>query len=1006
MDSIARSAREEPWPQPSRHNTQSQTMSSSTSSLVRPSVAQQPTFSKSSFKVGHGKHGKGGKRRKSVRSRESSISDVRSLSEASSTASRDTHGRRRRHKHKRRSSRRSSEEEEDDEDDEEEDLAELNNDAVDEEEEEEEEDRELTLKDRQDKINRSHPFGLPIWKPALYKKSRSVVRDADVALHSSPSSSPDMYLYPGNIFWMLVFGWWMCAVILIVSFVLYLIPPNGYKYARVVRELAIYLLWPFGRYVEKRDKVRADGELSRESTNGRGYGSIEEASLEDLPAVQSGSHRSIWQTIKELGIGGIAYYLLFYTVIAPVQLLVSALCWLCVVSIPMAKLNYVLVSHLRRHPLSLHFKSNSSLMPSYSSSSERVSILLCTYQAIGFQYYKYTYDGVNIMFINTLPVVFFVIISQWYLKDWKAISFLTSPGVAFVLGLVSVMPLSYFIGMAVSSISAQSSMGIGAVINATFGSIIEIILYTVALKEGKGRLVEGSLIGSFLAGVLLMPGSSMISGGWRRKEQKFNAKSAGVTSTMLIMAIIGCLTPTMYWNIYGSFELICTGCPTPSDEPREPNGKPWACNNCYYGQPNMLSDIVYQNHVKPLMTLCAILLPLGYLTGLWFSLHTHVKQIWQAPHPHHDQAAAVSAYNKFISNHMLANMLATNQDATSDTRAQGIPTPPNPSQISVMTPGGTMHIGSPILHGPFAHFSPHQPSPLTDPNQASSPQEPLSGSPSQSAHGDSRPPNAMPAYAGFGVIQGSPSYLTSPFTESANQQAQQSSANDNSPKPTGDDADKPSIYQHGRHASESQPLLTAPLIPVMHFPHPETDAGHTEEEAGGHDSPNWTKSKSAVVLLACTVLYSLISEILIDTVDSVMDNVALDEKFLGLTLFALVPNITEFMNAILFALYGNIVLSLEIGSAYALQVCLIQIPAMIGISAFFNWNRPIEDGRFSFNLVFPRWDLFCVVFSVFLLTHTYQEGKSNYFKGSILILSYLIFMGGFYFMPTGTGVGL
>ena len=118
--------------------------------------------------------------------------------------------------------------------------------------------------------------------------------------------------------------------------------------------------------------------------------------------------------------------------------------------------------------------------------------------------------------------------------------------------LGSVLPLSYFIGMAVASISAQSSIGMGAVINATFGSIVEIILYAIALTQNKARLVEGSLVGSILAGVLLMPGLSMCSGATRRKEQRFNARSAGVTSTMLIMAIIGILTPTMFYQIYGT----------------------------------------------------------------------------------------------------------------------------------------------------------------------------------------------------------------------------------------------------------------------------------------------------------------------------------------------------------------------------------------------------------------------------------------------------------------------
>ena len=43
-------------------------------------------------------------------------------------------------------------------------------------------------------------------------------------------------------------------------------------------------------------------------------------------------------------------------------------------------------------------------------------------------------------------------------------------------------------------------------------------------------------------------------------------------------------------------------------------------------------------------------------------------------------------------------------------------------------------------------------------------------------------------------------------------------------------------------------------------------------------------------------------------VDVVLEGSGIDEKFLGITLFALVPNTTEFMNAISFALNGNIAL--------------------------------------------------------------------------------------------------
>jgi Ca2+:H+ antiporter len=82
---------------------------------------------------------------------------------------------------------------------------------------------------------------------------------------------------------------------------------------------------------------------------------------------------------------------------------------------------------------------------------------------------------------------------------------------------------------------------------------------------------------------------------------------------------------------------------------------------------------------------------------------------------------------------------------------------------------------------------------------------------------------------------------------------------------------------------------SVPPVTWVHAREPEEDE---DEEAAGHDSPNWSKSKSFTILFGCTILYSLIAEILVDTVDTVMDSLAIDEKFLGLTLFALVSNCT------------------------------------------------------------------------------------------------------------------
>lgn len=89
---------------------------------------------------------------------------------------------------------------------------------------------------------------------------------------------------------------------------------------------------------------------------------------------------------------------------------------------------------------------------------------------------------------------------------------------------------------------------------------------------------------------------------------------------------------------------------------------------------------------------------------------------------------------------------------------------------------------------------------------------------------------------------------------------------------------------------------------------------------------------------------------------------------------------------------------MEIGSAYALQVCLLQIPAMVAFSA---WYAPEKMGEVAstFTLTFPRWDVIVIILSMFLMTYTYIEARSNYHRGSILIMSYLVMVAGFYLAP-------
>jgi Ca2+:H+ antiporter len=450
----------------------------------------------------------------------------------------------------------------------------------------------FTLKDRQQAINETHPFGIRIWKPALYKKSRSVEKTAEGDIHSSPGGRVSKLLFLVNLLWTLFFGWWLALAALACAIACFLcaLSSPAFHYGSIYLGLSRYVFYPFGSFVRlESDELYAEedegegrsiseyeqwqsgdiehgglffGPANSRSLIGRRRNSIDSASEQDSLLGRTGrghyhtdnngtrSKRRLFGRGK-WSLGRVLFYTIFYLFMGPLMLFVSLICWMLVFWIPMGRAMNILVDHLRRHPLAVSFHSATAYTRPPSTSSS--SILLCTYRAAGLRYWKYTIDGTNIFFINLLALVVFAIFDYWVLDRALGLdSWLTHPAFIFTLALLSVIPLAYFIGQAVASISAQSSMGLGAAVNAFFSTIVEVYLYCVALTEGKAQLVEGSVIGSIFAGVLFLPGLSMCFGAIKRKTQRFNVKSAGVTSNMLLFAVIAAFGPTLFYQIYGS----------------------------------------------------------------------------------------------------------------------------------------------------------------------------------------------------------------------------------------------------------------------------------------------------------------------------------------------------------------------------------------------------------------------------------------------------------------------
>lgn len=934
----------------------------------------------------------------------------------------------------------------------------------------------FTLKDRQEAINETHPFGIRIWKPALYKKSRSVQRNAEGDIHSAPGGNVSRWLFVFNCLWTVIFGWWLSLIAAVGGVINMLLStfgvPGCYEYGRVLINLSHYLFYPFGKYIRlERDEAYLDedeGEGRSISEYERWQtGDLEEGRLffgptdinrsiigrrrdevEDLDAAADETDSLLGRQARQSSItqaartktkkrmfgrgkwnfGRVVFFLSFYFLITPCLFLTSAICWFLVFTIPMGKVTLLLFYHLRRHPLALSFHTDShygrgAAIPSGPKGS---SVLLCTYRAVGLKYWKYTIDGTNIFLINLLGLVAFAIFDYFVLFEALGVrTWLTAPGFVFVLALASIIPLAYFIGQAVASISAQSSMGVGATINAFFSTVVEVFLYCVALNQGKAQLVEGSIIGSIFAGILFLPGVSMCFGALRRKTQRFNVKSAGVTSTMLLFAVIGAFGPTLFYQIYGSHELNCHQCRSgysPGDEERD-------CRRCYFSQVPAVHDRFYIQAVRPYIWFAVVCLFLSYVVGLLFTLRTHAAVIWNNEPDEKKEVVKDAPGKKF--EEQQTHRQHSIVPGTAGLAVQDAPPTARPGVTRGETVGtlGRESIRESQMYKRILNQSLKQAGLMpSSPASASAKRGDGDDKPSgetQSVH--IAPPKSSDGEAGGlsksmriqGLSMEDNRALVQQVAEMA-ATAATVAARDATKAPrrsammtsTATSGTLPSGKSHhrdgsGAGATKDGSLHRASVLEPGSIPG-DADlppdgalpAAGTEklEEPGGHDAPNWSRTKSAVILLTATVAYAIIAEILVDTVDAVLTHVDIDEKFLGITLFALVPNTTEFLNAISFAMNGNVALSMEIGSSYALQVMLLQIPCLVLFSAVYGrFIDPQDVIDHTFTLIFPQWDMVTVILGVFLMGWVVGEGKSNYFKGSILIFTYLVVTVGFWF---------
>jgi Ca2+:H+ antiporter len=172
------------------------------------------------------------------------------------------------------------------------------------------------------------------------------------------------------------------------------------------------------------------------------------------------------------------------------------------------------------------------------------------------------------------------------------------------------------------------------------------------------------------------------------------------------------------------------------------------------------------------------------------------------------------------------------------------------------------------------------------------------------------------------------------------------------------------------------------------------EVGLVESEEASHTKPNiWLWS---VVLLVCTLLVALESEMLVDSLEVATSQLGLTALFTGVILVPIVGNAAEHATAVTVAMKDKMDLSVSVAVGSSMQIALFVAPVLVIAGRVL--GQPMD-------LNFNPFELVAVTVSVLIANSISSDGKSNWLEGTLLLAAYTVLGFAFYFHPVIDGMG-
>ncbi|MBW4629956.1 MAG: calcium/proton exchanger [Brasilonema octagenarum HA4186-MV1] len=149
------------------------------------------------------------------------------------------------------------------------------------------------------------------------------------------------------------------------------------------------------------------------------------------------------------------------------------------------------------------------------------------------------------------------------------------------------------------------------------------------------------------------------------------------------------------------------------------------------------------------------------------------------------------------------------------------------------------------------------------------------------------------------------------------------------------------------------------------------------------------------VLLVCTLLVALESELLVDSLEVATSELGLTALFTGVIVVPIIGNAAEHATAVTVAMKDKMDLSVSVAVGSSMQIALFVAPFLVLAGRVL--GQPMD---LNFNL----FELVAVVVAVFIANSISSDGKSNWLEGVLLLAAYAVLGFAFYFLPFVDGM--